>query len=116
MTDRSRKYCRDDGTGWSKEVWDLAPIGWLIDPEWAPSVRVPSPVLTDAATWSVDRSRHPMRYFTQLHRNAIFGDLFRKLESCTTSDRNQAVYMSVADEKPLTPKSAIAAKNWPENG
>ena len=22
--------------GWSKEIWDMAPVGWLLDPAWAP--------------------------------------------------------------------------------
>lgn len=40
--------------GLSKEIWDLAPLAWLLNPAWAPSTIEASPVLTDQLTWSVD--------------------------------------------------------------
>ena len=72
--------------GWSKEIWDMAPIGWLLDPAWAPSVLVPTPVLTDSVTWSVDRSRHAMRYVTQVRRDPILRDFFEKLGKSRSTD------------------------------
>jgi len=68
-----------DHFGWSKEIWDLAPIAWLLNADWAPSVLEHSPILTDQYTWSIDRSRHLMRIATGVRRNPIFVDLFRKL-------------------------------------
>ena len=65
---------------WSKEIWDIAVTGWLIDANWVPSTIVPSPILTDQVTWSVDASRHPIRIAHGVRRNAIFGDLFKKME------------------------------------
>ncbi|MBX3050768.1 MAG: nucleoside hydrolase [Caldilineaceae bacterium] len=69
----------DDHFGWSKEIWDLAPIAWLLNSEWTPSVLEHSPILTDQVTWSIDRSRHLMRIASGVRRNPIFADLFGKV-------------------------------------
>ena len=69
----------DDHLGWSKEIWDMAVIAWLINPDWAPSVVRATPILTDNATWSFDDARPHMRYVRHLYRNPIFRDFFRKL-------------------------------------
>ena len=60
-------------------LWDVATIAWLLEPAWVPSELVPSPVLTEQVTWSVDRRRHLIRCAGFVHRDPIFGDLFRKL-------------------------------------
>lgn len=70
----------DDHFGWSKEIWDMAPVAWLIDPDWVPTVIVPTPILTDQVTWSVDRNRPPMRYATIVKRDPILKDFFFKLK------------------------------------
>lgn len=75
---RFKEYS-DDHEGWAKEIWDMAPVGWLLNPEWAPSSLVATPVLTDQITWSVDRSRHLMRYVTFVRRNPIMKDFIEKL-------------------------------------
>lgn len=71
----------DDHRGWAKEIWDMAAVAWLIDPQWTPSVLVPTPILTDQLTYSLDRGRHLMRYVTHVQRNPILRDLFDKLEA-----------------------------------
>lgn len=77
---RFKEYADDgDYMGWSKEIWDMAPVGWLLDAEWAPSVLVPTPILTDNITYSIDRGRHQMRYVTYIRRDPILKDFFRKL-------------------------------------
>lgn len=73
------KRMRSDHFAWSRVLWDVATIGYLLDPAWVPTELVPSPVLTDQLTWSVDRRRHPIRCASFVHRDPIFGDLFRKL-------------------------------------
>ena len=59
----------------------MAPVGWLINPDWAPTVLAPTPILTDQATWSVDRTRHLMRYATMVKRDPILRDFFSKLKN-----------------------------------
>ena len=86
LAQRFKEYS-DQHVGWSKEIWDMAPVGWLIDPSWAPSVLVSTPVLTDSITWSVDRSRHLMRYVYKVERDSILRDFFAKLASLETQPR-----------------------------
>jgi hypothetical protein len=42
---------------------------------------VHSPLLTGAGTWSHDPRRHLIREALEVDRDAIFGDLFRKLRT-----------------------------------
>lgn len=64
---------------WSKVIWDVSAIAWLVNPAWVSTDLVHSPILTDQKTFSVDHSRHFMRMATSLNRDAIFRDLFEKL-------------------------------------
>jgi len=69
--------------GWSKVIWDIANIGYLINPAWVPTELVHSPILTDQVTWSVDHSRHLIRFATYVNRDPLFRDLFTKLAQST---------------------------------
>lgn len=64
---------------WSKVIWDVTAVAWLVNPGWISTNLVHSPVLTDQVTYSVDRSRHFIRMAQSLNRDAIFRDLFSKL-------------------------------------
>ncbi len=64
----------------SKVIWDMSAVAWLLDASWVPTDVVHSPLLTDQQTWSHDPSRHFMRVARTVRRDAIFGDLFAKLE------------------------------------
>lgn len=64
---------------WSKVIWDITTIAWLVHPEWLPSSLVHSPILTDQLTWSFDTGRHFIRNIYHLDRDPIFADLFNKL-------------------------------------
>jgi purine nucleosidase len=70
---------RNDHFARSKELWDVATIGFLVDPAWVPTNLVHSPVLTDELTWSVDQARHLIREASFVHRDPILRDLFTKL-------------------------------------
>jgi len=69
----------DDHVGWSKQIWDMAAVAWLLDATWTPSVIVATPILTDQITWSFDASRHAMRYVKYVDRDPILKDFFHKL-------------------------------------
>jgi hypothetical protein len=75
---RFKEY-ESDHLGWSKELWDMAPVGWLLNADWAPSTIVHSPVLNDNMTWSVDNSRHLIRCVDFVYRDKIFKDFYEKL-------------------------------------
>ena len=65
----------------SRAIWDVGPIAWLVNPAWAPSVLVSSPMLTNQFTWSHDARRHLLREVRYVHRDKIFADLFHKLDA-----------------------------------
>lgn len=64
---------------WSKVIWDVAPVAWLINPAWIPTKLLPSPLLTYELTWAEDPSRHLIRCADFVQRDPIFADLFHKL-------------------------------------
>jgi inosine-uridine nucleoside N-ribohydrolase len=68
-----------DHYAWSKVLWDVATIAYLVNSEWIPTHLVHSPLLTDQLTWSVDEARHFIRVATYVRRDPILRDLFTKL-------------------------------------
>ncbi len=66
---------------YSKVIWDISAIAWLINPEWVPSEIVPSPVLTDDMRWETAAGRHDIRVANDVDRDAVFNDLFSRLAS-----------------------------------
>ena len=90
------KSYSDDHFGWSKEIWDVVTIGYLINADWVPSNIVASPIIAQRETgkvemdvrtiwrerpliWAFDSSRHPIRCAYYVERDPIFRDLFSKL-------------------------------------
>jgi len=69
---------------WSKVIWDISTIAFLVNPEWVATRVVHSPVLTRELTWSRDESRHFVREAVDCRRDPIFADFFRKLERFAT--------------------------------
>jgi len=87
----------DDHFAWSKEIWDIVTIAYLLNADWIPSSIVSSPIITQRTpvdvrntgpddwhthplTWSFDHSRHPIRCAYYVQRDPIFRDLFTKLD------------------------------------
>ena len=73
------KNCARDHFGYSRVIWDISTIAYLVNPEWVPTDVVHSPLLTDNATWSASDSRHLIRCARFVHRDAIFRDFFSKI-------------------------------------
>lgn len=69
----------DESFGWSKVIWDVATIAWLMNPDWVPTNLVHSPIVSAEGRWSFDESRHLIRSAIYVKRDPIFADLFRKL-------------------------------------
>jgi inosine-uridine nucleoside N-ribohydrolase len=67
----------------SKEVWDLAPVAWMLNPAWVETVATHSPILSPEMIWSRDPRRHLIREAITLDRDAIFADFFRRVERHT---------------------------------
>ena len=74
------KEYRKDHFAWSKVLWDMTAVAWLIDDKWLPSDLVHSPIVTDNYTFSFDQSRHLIRTVNFVQRDPIFRDFFTKLD------------------------------------
>jgi hypothetical protein len=61
----------------------MAAVAWLINADWTPSVLLPTPILTDQVTYSIDHTRPLMRYVTHVKRNPILKDFIAKLQAAT---------------------------------
>jgi inosine-uridine nucleoside N-ribohydrolase len=69
-----------DHFAWSKVLWDMTAVAWLVNDKWLPSDLVHSPIVTDNYTYSFDRSRHLIRVVNFVNRDPIFRDFFTKLD------------------------------------
>lgn len=76
-----RRKFTTKATAWSRIVWDISTVGYVMSPNWTTSSLQPSPVLNDDMTWGRDPSRHPIRLCCHVKRDSMFGDLFAKLEA-----------------------------------
>lgn len=65
--------------GFSKVIWDLVNVAYVVDPSWLATELLPSPVLGDDLRWRRQPGRHLVREAHDLDRDACFGDLFRVL-------------------------------------
>jgi purine nucleosidase len=69
-----------DHFAWSKVLWDMTAVAWLVNDRWLPSDLVHSPIVTDNYTFSFDPSRHFIRCVNFVNRDPIFRDFFTKLD------------------------------------
>ncbi len=78
-----RKYAQEHmpspGFAYSKVIWDISAVAWVIEPKWIPTAVVPSPWLTDDFRYEKRPGRHNVRVATNVNRDRVFDDLFRKL-------------------------------------
>ncbi len=75
----AREHKQDDSKPWSKVIWDISAVAWLVNARWVETKTVPSPILKDGFTWGHDPKRHPVTVATHVDRDGIFGDLFARL-------------------------------------
>jgi inosine-uridine nucleoside N-ribohydrolase len=71
--------CSKDHFGYSRVIWDISAIAYLINGDWLPNELVHSPHLSEDFRWSTDAMRHFIRYVHYIHRDRVFKDLFNKL-------------------------------------
>ena len=69
------------GKPWTRVIWDVTAVAWLLDEEgkFLGSKRIPSPIVTYERKYETGEDRHPIRYVTEVKRDALFEDLFRRL-------------------------------------
>lgn len=74
---------RRGGSGWSKPIWDVAAVGWLLGDDYMYDELIPSPIPEYDHRWGQDKRRHLVRYVYHINRDNLFDDLFDKLTSHT---------------------------------
>jgi len=77
---RFKEY-NNNHKGWSKEIWDMAAVSWVLNEEWTPTNIAPSPILLDDKTWTFDENRHPIKIVYDIKRDLILQDFIEKLEN-----------------------------------
>ena len=81
---RFKDYNKDH-KGWSKEIWDMAAVGYVLNEDWAPTNTIPSPILLDDMKWASDKNRHPIKIVYEIKRDPILKDFIKKLENFVSS-------------------------------
>jgi len=79
FVDHAKEHKRDFSKPWSKVIWDISAIAWLINPDWIDTKLISSPVLEDDLRWRQTSDRHRIRVATHVNRDAVFADLFARL-------------------------------------
>lgn len=74
------KDYHQDHYAWSKVIWDLSAVAYLIDPSWFKTEVRSTPILTDELIYRFDDSRPPYRVATYVRRDPVYEDMFRKIE------------------------------------
>lgn len=69
------------GTAWSRCIWDISAVAWVLNDNdrFMKSYLTASPIPEYDNYYSIDPTRHPIRYVYGVNRDAIFTDLFKKL-------------------------------------
>lgn len=79
-TRKNRDVPRSGRGAWTKVIWDIATIAWLLEGDASvTSELVAAPVLNDAGEWTGAKRNHQVRVATQLSRDRIYKGLFEKL-------------------------------------
>ncbi|MBQ8802345.1 MAG: nucleoside hydrolase [Tyzzerella sp.] len=72
---------RQEGKYWSRVIWDVSTIMWLVGPEKGMSEHlIHSPIVTYDGTYSVDERRHLIKVIDWFDRDQIFEEMFTVLE------------------------------------
>ena len=64
---------------WSKEIWDIGGIAWVVLPDSVTSFEIPTPRIAPDGSYIPDPRRHLSRFAYRLNRDAIYRDLFDRL-------------------------------------
>ncbi len=73
-----------DARTWSRPIWDVTAVAWLLDESFMKECLVPCPIPEYDDRWGLDPTRHMMKYVYYINRDELLDDLFRKLEKIET--------------------------------
>lgn len=68
-----------DAPMWSKVIWDVTAVAWLLDEKFMEDRIVPAPIPQYDFHYSHDSRRHPCKYVWHINRDALLRDLCKKL-------------------------------------
>lgn len=68
---------------WSKPLWDVVPVAWLLDSAFMEDRCEHSPIFEYDLRYAFDHTRHLIKYVYHIDRDKIYSDLFQKLASVT---------------------------------
>ena len=64
---------------WSRPLWDVAVVAWLLDPEFTDDRLEHSQIFEYDLHYGTDHSRHFIRYVYHINRDILFNDMIHKL-------------------------------------
>ncbi|HKL80006.1 MAG TPA: nucleoside hydrolase [Mobilitalea sp.] len=67
------------GKTWSRPIWDVTAVAWLLDGDFMEDRLEHSPIPEYDDKYAFDKNRHFIRYVYNIKRDNLFGDLFDKL-------------------------------------
>lgn len=67
------------GRVWSRAIWDVVPVAWLLDGDFMLDTLVKSPIMQYNNYYSFDPRRHFIKYVYRIERDNLMDDLFTKL-------------------------------------
>ena len=81
LIDNTYAYCSQkyDYEGWSKPLWELAAVCWVVRGDFLKSACVPAPIPTYDFGYSFDINRHPMQYVYCVQKDPLIADVAAKL-------------------------------------
>ena len=78
LTDIVRK-CENDVYAYSRVIWDISAVGWIINNEWVPTIEQKCPIITNNLEYLINENRHTIKKAIAVDRDSIFSDMFKKL-------------------------------------
>ena len=75
------KDYHEDHFAWSKVIWDMTAVSYLVNRDWSPSHLVHAPRVSELDTYSFDNNRHMIRKVYHVRRDAIWKDFFTKIQN-----------------------------------
>lgn len=70
----------DAGRAWSRVIWDVTAVAWLLDGDFMQDYLIHSPIPEYDGKYAFDDTRHFIRYVYHVNRDRLFADLFEKLQ------------------------------------
>lgn len=82
LLELTRAYNSKGRKAWSKVIWDVTAVAAVACPDTLEMVQIPRPIVTDSSNYAFDNARPHYLYVRRIKRDALYADLFTKLENC----------------------------------